>query len=313
MKNKLFYLIRISKRAYLEDLQKGNLYMNHISTFQQSEDNYLRQDKLEGADSIDQVMWIKLMDEEGNTMEFNSEQLNSAYVTSKPTEIDVSIFSFLAINKSLTTTTNKIDERNLEFGDSFMIVLNPPKLVQMFNQKAKELKLSNYWGPVNYYDRKNHIGELNLLSKPNEFQYQNEFRLIIENSNNEPFQINIGDLSSFTEIHPIEKLKNLRFKTSILTKERLLKHFNLSDTGREELDIWKNRIIEKYTNWCLKINSSIINSELNNEGKEIQKDLLSFRHRMGYDKGAEFIESKFGWTKYFDEINDQINIIKSDA
>lgn len=53
MKNKLFYLIRISKREYLEDLQKGNLYMNHISTFQQSEDNFLRQDILEGADSID--------------------------------------------------------------------------------------------------------------------------------------------------------------------------------------------------------------------------------------------------------------------
>lgn len=313
MKNKLFYLIRISKREYLEDLQKGNLYMNHISTFQQSEDNYLRQDKLEGADSIDQVTWIKLLDDSGNTMEFNNEQLKSAYVTSKPTEIDVSIFSFLAINKSLTSRTDRIDERNFEFGDFFMIVLNPPKLVQMFNKKAKELNLSNYWGTVNYYDRNNHIGELNLLSKPKEFNYQNEFRLIIENEKKAPVKINIGNISTFTEIHPIKMLRNLRFKTSSLTKEILLNHFNLKDTGREELDTWKNQIIERYTNWCLKINSSIIDSKLNNEGIEIQKDLLSFRYRMGYDKGAEFIESEYGWTKYFDEINSHINIIKSDA
>lgn len=82
----LFGLIKIGEGKYLKKLfEHGEIYMQTLTHFKNLEDGYLRGDAYEGADSIDQLDWIKIKTQ-NDEFEFSSElgNLSSGHVVSNP-------------------------------------------------------------------------------------------------------------------------------------------------------------------------------------------------------------------------------------
>ncbi len=198
---KLF--LKFGKEEHIQDLLlNGTIYMNSIQYFRKFEDNGLRGDNFEGITELKNYpsgeFEIKSLNHKGK---YISLQFRESYE-----EVLGNIYSMYAIS-SLTVPNPigfKIDKKNKEFGTHCLLVKNNPEFLKRIEKRLKEINLKFRHGFVDYYDKYKKNGKINLFQKPNEYQYQNEFRFYVERESIEPIKIQIGNITDIAEIHKSE-------------------------------------------------------------------------------------------------------------
>ena len=85
----------------------------------------------------------------------------------------------------------------------------------------------------------------------------------------------------------------------------------MRDSGRENIDNEKDRIVHSYSVLRLRIEAGEHKQTLSNEILKLKQDLKSFRVMLGSDRGTENLENVCGWRMKFEEISNYINQINS--
>lgn len=117
-----------------------------------------------------------------------------------------------AITSESSNKTDRLDERNMEFGDTFVVIFNPKEFLSRIDAAIKNLNKTYSWNLVKYYDEDSHNGDLDVFHKPLKYKHQNEFRIFVNNAENEPLILKIGSIEDISEIFEINKFRKLRFK-----------------------------------------------------------------------------------------------------
>lgn len=210
------YLIKIGKKNHIESLRSdGLIYMNTIKHFKEVEGNEERRDEHEGIDHIEQVTWIKLKSKDGKEIELSKDsdhmKLTSAQLRIFNPELRGNLYSMIAITPALAITTDRFDERNTQFGDHFLLIVEPQTFYDRLAEAINDKGLRHRIGLVQYYEEKTYNGNLSPFHKPNRYEHQNEFRIFVEYDKDEPLSLKIGSLADISLAYPIEEFKGLRF------------------------------------------------------------------------------------------------------
>jgi len=197
----IFCLIKFGEKEHIEKLLKqGELYFNTVSTFSELKDKE-RGDVNEGAEWIKnaQVKKIKVEHPTLGSLELfpatnqlsKLVQYNFYYLS----------FSLYAITPRCFEVTNKfqIDNRMLEFNDTALFIKEPYKFINSVVSKLKKDGIK-YEANIVTYDDLCREGSLEItpFTKKIEHQHQMEFRIIIENTDNEAKVISIGSIEDYS-------------------------------------------------------------------------------------------------------------------
>ena len=206
----LFYLIKIGKKKHMFDLyEHGLIFMNNIDFFRQYECDKSRRDKDEGLAGIDQVAELKLLHNSNVLGRSNSAQLKFHDYENKG-----NLYCLIAITSREEPENFKIDERNKEFGNYFVVIIDVKEFIERIENKLKELGLEYKYGLVRYYDLKEHSGPLDVFCKPNNFEHQKELRFFMKRDEPSSLKIKIGSIEDISYIFDIEKLDKIGIKYS---------------------------------------------------------------------------------------------------
>jgi hypothetical protein len=210
-------LMKFGQRDHLEALRsEGLVYMNPQGVFAKLEADAVRTDHFEGTDQIHQPSAIRQLTIEG--------QIDSAGTRSKIVVTPADLAGPLSIKLSTTHHYNiyclygirrplprpAIDERNFEFGDSFILILNTQEFIDRLSGAARAAGFNSQWRPVEYYDPAAYSGDTGVFRKPSTFAYQHEFRFATFPGLIEPLRLRLGDLSDIaTPILPLAEINQL--------------------------------------------------------------------------------------------------------
>jgi hypothetical protein len=199
MTTTIVFLIKFGEEKWIDELlQNGTIYCNTIDYFRKVENDHLRNDKNECKSYIDQITLLKFKVGD-KVVRFNS----PAQLVTDDHFYDGNLFCITGIvrediNYALIKQIQviKLDQRLDEFGESALLIYNIPEFRKRL---IKALKKSGYkykFSPVQYKNFKTYQGELGPFIKSDEFNFQREMRMFIENTSNDPIVLKIGNLSN---------------------------------------------------------------------------------------------------------------------
>lgn len=211
MEHKILAFLKFGSLENMTDLlENGTIYMNPIQYFRKIEDEELRGDKYEGASKIINSLpgTFKIPNIE---REFSYQKL---HLVESYKEVLGNIYSLYCISSHgfPNPFDFKVDLRNNRFGQHCVIIKDNQYFLDSIEKELKRQGLKFHHGFIKYYNREEKCGNLTLFEKPNEFEYQKEFRFYVENDNLEPICINIGSLKDKAELITMEVTASIRLK-----------------------------------------------------------------------------------------------------
>ncbi|MBC96947.1 MAG: hypothetical protein CME63_04315 [Halobacteriovoraceae bacterium] len=212
---RLFGLIKILKKEYLDDFLKGDLYMNDISFYRNDCDDLDEMfDNSEGT--------FTLNSKEGYKVLYGKELLGVCSDVSLSLSGGIKVFCMFGlygkeVSVSQGTTSEELTRKFLysdnmrTFGDAVCFIHDVKTFLDRVNNSAKQLDLQVDGGPLVYRDiekfpiRSNEVGRV----KPSRFSHQAEYRLRIRDSKKEEHVIlPIGDIRDIVILDTFEGFRS---------------------------------------------------------------------------------------------------------
>jgi hypothetical protein len=199
--NDWMILLKFGKRQHLEEFRRdGLLYLNSQTYFANLEADLVRSDRFEGTDRIIQPKDLKCMTIESNIdgtkIVIPSDQLVGPVLLASGKRAPCNIYCMFAVTEP--SIGPFVDERNFEFGDSFVLVLNTQEFLDRVSSAVRAAGFRHDYRRVEYYDAETHSGETGPFRKPLIFAYQSEFRFVIGPGSGEPVRLSAGSLVDIT-------------------------------------------------------------------------------------------------------------------
>ena len=206
-------LLKFGQKEHLETLLNGQLYLKSIRHFKENgKDSIGRYDKNENLTDVWRQPHFK-----GKLLFDNIEIATIGNMNIYIPEHDKDLFTHISsfclpdINFNKRGINKLIDSRMQGFGDYVLLIHNVPKFQKLVidaSYKHPEISKTTM-NKVNYVDKENFHGSVNIFSKFNDFDWQQEYRIAIRNL--EKFEedhlfLNIGDISDIAILLKTEDL-----------------------------------------------------------------------------------------------------------
>jgi hypothetical protein len=194
--------------------EQGLVYCNTVNFFKDLVDDDMRGDEFETATLIgtrqDLVLEIWPVDKPTEITRIATSKLVN-HVTSPVGNL----YCLYAVDATKMILGEKfyIDERLKEKSESFLIIKDVPTFLRRLHTALDKMKY--YWEHhmVEYVDFSNYYGERTNFQKNKMYEYQNEFRVFIQNDKFEIIQVEIGNISDIS----------IKLSSSILDKAFFIK------------------------------------------------------------------------------------------
>lgn len=204
MAGKSVALAKLLPEKYRESFLDGNLFMNTPAYFEQleardivrcdpdeglSESRHFKEVAVQAADGT----WVPIQGIIG-PVKFRTPQAGR--------------YNMLCLYAHPDESVEPFDERNLAFGESFVLIHNVVEFIRRFREAAASLDRQYSHGLVEYVDPDVHDGPMGPFKKFRVFSYQNEFRFTIAGDGS-PLMLKIGDLRDICSWGSSADLKRL--------------------------------------------------------------------------------------------------------
>ncbi len=200
--------IKLGEKKYMDSLfEKGEIYMNSLSFFQNAEENEDgRADKKENLSILFSGEGLKGAE---ITIKQNFENgCNETFITPSGGIISIEgqiqdnssdnthIYSVSVIDKnSISKNSTLIEPRNFAQGKDFAVLIyNPTEFINRVFCALDKKGIKRGKGKIEYIDENNHCGDVGIYRKYRKFAYQNEFRITAYCDDPNPLTIEIGSL-----------------------------------------------------------------------------------------------------------------------
>jgi hypothetical protein len=222
----LGFLIKFGKRDNIYDLyENGTIYFNTIDYFQKLEEQGLRGDTYEGTTKIinygpDDKVFMQLSIPSGKIADLKPTKLHHReYIR----EINGNIFCLYAlkVDDNPVSRRYEFDRRLWQFGTHFLIIQDSHKFFKLVSQELDRMKTRFASGLVTYYDRNSVKKEISQFEKPNEYDYQSEYRFLLYRNSKDPFSISIGSMADYSRVFDIDALEDVRLEVKNNAQQRV--------------------------------------------------------------------------------------------
>jgi hypothetical protein len=195
-------------RAFRE---QGLMHMKTMSYFAQQEANLARRDRLEGTSSMYQPFDIGDFNIESPLLgkyHVDPKELAGPVVLSVNHEAERNIFCMFAITGPQETPL--LNSANLDFGDSFVLVLNRQAFFDSIRKTAVRLGLKVEAGLIQYFDEHTYSGKIGAFRKSSQYSHQREFRMVVQPGLSPYRELVLGSLKDITTpVLPLSDLDKL--------------------------------------------------------------------------------------------------------
>jgi hypothetical protein len=209
-KRSIYGLLKFGERVHLEELRNhGIIYMRSLAEFTKLESDSARGDPYEGATNIIQPKHVKnlVLEAPGfGKHAINPSDLCGPVRIAKFVTSACNVYCMFAITGPVDGEL--VNRQNLQFGDSFLLVLHPQEFLDRIVKAAKETGLASLESRlVDYFDESEYSGKVGRFRKRSAFSYQNEFRIVVEPGSNTPRKLAVGSLTDITsEVLPLAEV-----------------------------------------------------------------------------------------------------------
>jgi len=213
-------LIKFGKKEHLEQLLlDGTFYCNTIDYFTKIEDNELRGDHYENVFNIRNYPKGTIIEVTPYDNSFKPLKLKTInfQLREKYENLNGNLLCLYSVTSDDFSNKERliINLKNERFGSHFLLLKDLGNIFPRIISALDELGYKYKTGIVSYYDKNKVNRNINLFEKPNEFMYQKEFRIFIENDKNEPISFCIGSIKNQAQIFEISVLKDLEYVNNI--------------------------------------------------------------------------------------------------
>jgi len=208
---KVYALLKLSRAEHLRKLHDdGLLHLKSLRYFAELEDPE-RGDPFEGLDTIVQPRHVGELTISTNTVlgsiTVASRDLAGPVRVSLNRIMDCNVYCLFAVTGPVEGAL--VDRKNLELGDSFLLILNPHEFRERVFAAAKAAGLNCQAAGVQYYDGENYSGTVGPFRKRSLYAHQNEYRLVVWPGSDVPLQLIAGSLRDITsEVLPARYLSD---------------------------------------------------------------------------------------------------------
>lgn len=240
IKNTIILFIKFGQKEHLEDLQKGNLYMNNYKYFidlEKQSNNKGRGDEYESFFVLNDVN-VTVIGNENNQrvfkgtaksvkMTYEGDSLKPVFCLMCLTIGDLQdvVINRGTIKGNLIFSDEQKEKIEKEFGD-YALLISPKHLINAIDERFTKEGIVYRGQIVQYSDfNKNYIDRIEscMADSSNKFfwkdkslEYQKEYRIVILNKETEkPFKINIGNIKPYTKLTTTKELLNDRYSVII--------------------------------------------------------------------------------------------------
>lgn len=206
-------IVKIGELKHMKSFyENGDMCFNTVECFNKWDKNKERYDTTEGADEINQIDWLKIVSENGETFEFlktdkSLHRLKSSFISKFSDDNKGNIFSCVGINPENLNNFQKLNPKFLSFGDTLVLITKPSiffdKVSGALRKKGFEFEI----GYVTYYSVDSINGKWNVFSKLKNLEYQSEIRIWIKSEIKERLILNIGSIKDISKIFSIRSSK----------------------------------------------------------------------------------------------------------
>ncbi|MEP1151261.1 MAG: hypothetical protein ABJH08_05985 [Balneola sp.] len=203
--------IKIGRKDHINALQKeGHLYCNSVKYFRLVEqEDFNRHDAREGAYKT------KVVDKpEEFNLYFEDERVSKKIEFMKTQEFDLSkenfkLFCLFGVKRKHAIGKAFVDKKALEFGEKALLITDLIEFIERVKSSLHELNIDFKWGHVKYYKESGVNENLTEFDKPDIFEHQNEFRLLIKEKSITPFSFKIGSIEDISILYDTNDLKKI--------------------------------------------------------------------------------------------------------
>lgn len=214
-KQTIYALLKFGEKQHLQGFRSdGLLYMKPLAEFAKLESDMARGDCFEGTTSIIQPKHV-------GELIFDTGKVGLGKFIGKPSDLagpiriglhktaSCNVYCMFAVTRPVDGEL--VSSKNLEFGDSFVLVLNPTEFLGRVVRASKEAGVSYFESRlVEYYDAEEYSGETGRFRKRTMFAYQNEFRIVVEPGSDSPRKLIVGGLLDITsDVLPLSKVNQI--------------------------------------------------------------------------------------------------------
>lgn len=182
--------VKLIQSRYLDAFLDGNLHMNSAAYFKKLEsDGGIRADSDEGLESAFQIKELAVQDKDGTWVPVGGIINPVRYWTEE--SADFNMFCLYMLRDQPDDT---FDDRNLGFGDTFVVLTNFPEFIKRVRKAAVELARTCNHGPVEYISPEIHNGLMGPFRKFASYGFQKEFRIVLQGGGGSATTLAIGDI-----------------------------------------------------------------------------------------------------------------------
>jgi hypothetical protein len=216
-------LLKLGRKAHLEELRHGLLYMNPLSYFRTLEDGSTRGDKREGDDYILQPEEANLVIDTGipsiGRISAAPGDLAGPIRIARDRTRSCNLFCMFAITRPVERPM--FGTSHGWPGDSFVLFTHTQEFLSRIALAAQEQGKRIESGLVEYYDDLTYSGQLGRFRKPTRFSYQSEYRIALEPESVRAIPFQVADLTDITsQVFPIDRADDvLKFDSEDLAAD----------------------------------------------------------------------------------------------
>ena len=201
--------IKLMDENRVESFLNGNIFFNTDKKFTQMDaTDIVRFDPDEGLDESRQIRKLSIQDKE--TREFIP--IGGVISPVKFRYANKGALNIFCVYVHLEKDSPYFDEKNLNFGNSAVVIRDPIEFTKRIHYAANKLSLSIVQSPVEYVDQKKYHGVMGPFRKYDSFKYQNEFRYLLQPGQNEAITLPVGDLRDICFTIPSKDIRHLNIK-----------------------------------------------------------------------------------------------------
>ncbi len=200
--SKIICLIKFGEKKYIHELQeKGSIFMQRLHNYKKISHTEIG-DKNEGLS--------RLFQSKNTTVEVNGEKVETIgnIKIQEENAHNPFIFCSYLLNENCfdNNLNNIIDKRNLNFGNTALLITDMNMFFDKINKKIQSTE-NLYMDKVNYVNENTFHGKMDALTKFNKYKHQNEHRIILQsNKNKSILKFDIGSIKNISKIYSSKNL-----------------------------------------------------------------------------------------------------------
>ncbi len=206
------FFLKVGQSKYIMDMyQNEYLFFNLFSAFRNKDhDPSGRNDPRECNLTNKQVTYLEITPPGGQTIKLSEISIEfNAQFTEYPKTIPFNICSLFMLSFDENYKFEPLDQRVINLGDKILLIYDVRSFIKILTSSLEREHFKFTAKPAEYYNPKIFNGTLDPHMKDDCFEYQKEYRILIDTPGTESIKLKLPGLITFSSVIDSKDINSL--------------------------------------------------------------------------------------------------------